>query len=36
MGKSFHIPDYELVIEIARGSYGQVWLARACWVLGGR
>ena len=29
MGKSFHIPDYELVIEIARGSYGQVWLARS-------
>ena len=29
MGKSFQIPDYELVIEIARGSYGQVWLARS-------
>ena len=29
MGRSFHIPDYELVIEIARGSYGQVWLARS-------
>ena len=28
MGKGFHIPEYELVIEIARGSYGQVWLAR--------
>jgi len=28
MGISFNIPDYELVIEIARGSYGQVWLAR--------
>ncbi len=28
MGTSFNIPDYELVIEIARGSYGQVWLAR--------
>jgi serine/threonine protein kinase len=28
MGTSFKIPDYELVIEIARGSYGQVWLAR--------
>ena len=27
MGKSFH-SDYELVIEIARGSYG-VWLARS-------
>ena len=29
MGKSFHIPDYELVIEIAPGSYGQVWLAQS-------
>ncbi len=29
MGKPFHIPDYELVIEVARGSYGQVWLARS-------
>ena len=29
MGKSFQIPDYELVIEIARGSYGQVWLAQS-------
>ena len=29
MGKVFHIPEYELVIEIARGSYGQVWLARS-------
>ena len=29
MSKSFHIPDYELVFEIARGSYGQVWLARS-------
>ena len=29
MGKTFHIPDYELIIEIARGSYGQVWLARS-------
>jgi len=29
VGKNFHIPDYELVIEIARGSYGQVWLARS-------
>ena len=29
LGKTFHIPDYELVIEIARGSYGQVWLARS-------
>ena len=29
MGKNFHIPDYELVIEVARGSYGQVWLARS-------
>ncbi len=28
MGTTFNIPDYELVIEIARGSYGQVWLAR--------
>jgi len=28
METSFKIPDYELVIEIARGSYGQVWLAR--------
>jgi len=28
MGTSFNIPDYELVIEFARGSYGQVWLAR--------
>ncbi len=29
MGTTFNIPDYELVIEIARGSYGQVWLARS-------
>ena len=29
MIKTFHIPDYELVIEIERGSYGQVWLARS-------
>jgi serine/threonine protein kinase len=29
LGKTFHIPDYELVIEVARGSYGQVWLARS-------
>ena len=29
LGKVFHIPEYELVIEIARGSYGQVWLARS-------
>ena len=29
MGKSFQIPDYELVIEIAQGSYGQVWLAQS-------
>ena len=29
MGKGFQIPEYELVIEIARGSYGQVWLARS-------
>jgi len=29
LGKPFHIPDYELVIEVARGSYGQVWLARS-------
>ncbi len=29
MSKPFQIPDYELVIEIARGSYGQVWLARS-------
>jgi serine/threonine protein kinase len=28
MGTTFNIPEYELVIEIARGSYGQVWLAR--------
>ena len=29
LSKAFHIPDYELVIEVARGSYGQVWLARS-------
>jgi len=29
LGTVFHIPEYELVIEIARGSYGQVWLARS-------
>lgn len=29
MSRTFHIPDYELVIEVARGSYGQVWLARS-------
>lgn len=29
MGIVFNIPEYELVIEIARGSYGQVWLARS-------
>ena len=29
LSKTFHIPDYELVIEIERGSYGQVWLARS-------
>jgi len=29
LGTAFHIPEYELVIEIARGSYGQVWLARS-------
>jgi serine/threonine protein kinase len=29
LGNNFHIPDYELVIEVARGSYGQVWLARS-------
>mgnify|MGYP002818009615 CR=1 FL=1 len=29
MGNNFQIPDYELVIEIERGSYGQVWLARS-------
>ena len=29
LGKNFYIPDYELVIEVARGSYGQVWLARS-------
>ncbi len=29
LGTVIHIPEYELVIEIARGSYGQVWLARS-------
>ncbi len=29
MAAPFQVPDYELVIEIARGSYGQVWLARS-------
>ena len=29
LSKAFHIPDYELVIEVAHGSYGQVWLARS-------